>query len=141
MAKASAKAARRTNKPTEAGFGGFRSGIRQKGKVEPTTQAIIDAARVVWSSKRASNLASAAGVCERRAEQVLEGDTVITLPTYAGLLWSEEGREFFMAVMAAAPVKPRWYRALERELKISAAREAKLRYERQLERLEAGDEP
>ncbi|MEM1040872.1 MAG: hypothetical protein AAGI12_15535 [Pseudomonadota bacterium] len=94
------------------------------------SEAICAAARHMWPSKTAINLASRAGVTRRAAELWLSGDNEISGEAQANLLRSDAGFPFMQAIMGGADT--RWWRDFERSARL---REIEQRIEWQTEQL------
>lgn len=105
---------------TEASFG-------------PAATAIAQVAPKVWPEKTAAELALAAGVSTRRAEQWLAGRAGISGDAVLSILHSEKGQHFLRAMMAAAKTPPKYWTRIEKQLEISDLRE-------RLAKLERGEE-
>lgn len=87
-----------------------RSGIR-------AVDAVIAAARKLWASKVAANLAARSGKTMRSAEQWLEGSTDLSADALANLLRSDAGYAVLSELMAGANV--RWWNEFERGVRLA----------------------
>lgn len=94
----------------EMSFGTDRNAVR-------LNEAVCDVARRLWPAKTAANLASRADVEMRTAEMWLEGRNGISGNALTGLLRSDAGFDFMLALMDGS--QTRWWREFRRGVQIS----------------------
>jgi hypothetical protein len=96
--------------------------------------AVIAAARALWPSKTALELAARTGACERTAKYWLARKCDLSAEHLAELLRSDAGLDVLEALMGEA--RPDWWRRFRRQVSLAAARRELDDARRRLERLE-----